>query len=317
MNHRATSYDNGVPTPRIRRPSLDLDTLAQSWHVELTAANKSPSTRRVYQSSVRRYLQWCAEHDHTPAIDRGLVAAWIADMLADGAKPTTAAARLAGVRQFSKWLAAEGEIGADPLLRLTAPKSDVPITPVLTDDELRLLIKACQGKDLRDRRDEAAIRLMCETGMRAGECIALQVDDVDMVRGLATIVRGKGGRGRIVPFGPATARALDRYIRVRRTHPYAEHSTALWLGQRGTGALGYHGLRVALRERAELAGINDFHPHILRHTFCSRWLSARGSEGALMALAGWRDRAMLDRYARVTAADRAVAEARNLGLGDW
>lgn len=103
-------------------------------------------------------------------------------MLDAGAQPTTAAARLAGVRQFSKWLAAEGEIDSDPLLRLNAPKSDVPITPVLADDELRALIKACQGQTLRDRRDEAIVRLMAETGMRAGELTALELDVQEAAR---------------------------------------------------------------------------------------------------------------------------------------
>ena len=165
------------------------------------------------------------------------------------AQPATAAARLAGVRQFSKWLAAEGEIPADPLLRLNAPKGDIPITPVLTQDELRALVKACQGPRLRDRRDEAIVRLMAETGMRAGELIALDVADVDLLRGLAYIRRGKGGKGRIVPFGPQTARALDRYIRIRRGHPAAD-SKALWLGARTVRPLGPHGLRVTLAERA-------------------------------------------------------------------
>jgi integrase/recombinase XerD len=120
-------------------------------------------------SSIRRYLQWCAADAHPAKIDRGQVSAWIARLLATGAQPSTAAARLAGGRQFSKWPAAEGEIDSDPLLRLNAPKADIPVTRVLTDDQLRALFKACEGKSLRDRRDEAIVRLMAETGTRAGE----------------------------------------------------------------------------------------------------------------------------------------------------
>ncbi len=296
-------------------PPLDIATLVDSFEIALKSANRSPSTRTIYLSSIRLYLRWCADNKHPAQIDRGQVSAWIAAMLDAGAQPTTAAARLAGVRQFSKWLAAEGEIDADPLLGLNAPKSVVPITPVLTDEELRALVRACQGQTLRDRRDEAIVRLMAETGMRAGELIALEVDDVDLARGLAMIRRGKGGKGRIAPFGPQTARALDRYIRFRRGHP-AANSKALWLGARTRQALGSHGLRVTLLERAELAGIKGFHPHVLRHTAASRWLAAGGTEGGLMAVAGWSSRDMLDRYARATASERAAAEARNLGLGE-
>ena len=57
------------------------------------------------------------------------------------------------------------------------------------------------------------------------------------------------------------------------------------------------------------------HVTVLRHTAASRWLSAGGTEGGLMAVAGWSSRDMLDRYARATASKRAAAEARTLGLG--
>jgi integrase/recombinase XerD len=302
-------------TPKPALPPLDITTLVESFEIALKSARRSPSTLTIYLSSIRLYLQWCADNGYPAQIDRRQVSAWIAAMLDGGAQPTTARARLAGVRQFSKWLAAEGEIDSDPLLRLNAPKGDVPITPVLTDDELRALIKACQGQTLRDRRDEAIVRLMAETGMRAGELIALEIDDVDLTRGLAMIRRGKGGKGRIAPFGPQTARALDRYIRLRRGHTAADRK-ALWLGARTRQALGSHGLRVTLLERAEMAGIKGFHPHVLRHTTASRWLSAGGSEGGLMAVAGWSSRDILDRYARATASERAAAEARTLGLGE-
>ncbi|ORU98870.1 integrase [Mycobacterium bohemicum] len=235
-------------------------------------------------------------------------------MLDNGAEPSTARARQLGVRRFSAWLTEEGEFDADPLLGLKAPKLDTKVTPSLTDDELRRLFKACVGKDFRDRRDEAIVRLMAETGMRAGEVCGLSVSDVDLQRGLVTVHRGKGGKGRIAPFGDQTGLAIDRYLRMRRTHRLAD-TDALWLGDRGKG-LNYHGLHRALKGRAELARLTNFHPHLLRHTAASRWLAAGGSEGGLMAVAGWSTRDMIDRYTRSTAAERAADEARTLGLGD-
>jgi site-specific recombinase XerD len=294
---------------------MDVTALVDSFEISLKAARRSPQTLKIYLTSVRQYLKWCADNAHEPTITRSQVSAWIAALLDDGAQPATAAARLAGVRQFSKWLAAEGETDSDPLKGLTAPKGDQPITPVLTDDQLRALIKACHGKALRDRRDEAMVRLMAETGMRAMELLSLEVDDIDLARGLAVIRRGKGGKARVVPFGPQTSQAIDRYIRIRRTHPAAADKH-LWLGARTRGGLGPHGLRVTLNERAAAAGIAKFHPHVLRHTAASRWLSAGGTEGGLMAVAGWSSREMLDRYARATKAERAAAEARGLNLGD-
>jgi integrase len=137
---------------------------------------------------------------------------------------------------------------------------------------------------------------------------------VDLARGLVTVRRGKGGKGRVAPFGTSTARAIDRYLRLRAGHRLAD-TAALWLGDRGK-SLAYFGLRNTLQYRAELAGIKNFHPHLLRHTAASRWLAAGGSEGGLMAVAGWSTRDMIDRYTRSTAAERAAAEARNLNLGE-
>jgi integrase len=242
------------------------------------------------------------------------VKGFVADLRDAGAEAATTRSRQLAVRRFSAWLEEEGEINTDPLLGLKAPKLDTKVTESLTDDDLRLLIKACAGKEFRDRRDEAIIRLMAETGMRAGEVCGLTVPDVDLVRGLVTVRRGKGGRGRVAPFAPQTGRAIDRYLRMRRSHLLAD-TPALWLGDRGK-SLEYYGLHKALKYRAELAGLTGFHPHLLRHTAASRWLAAGGSEGGLMAVAGWSTRDMIDRYTRSTAADRAAAEARSLGLGD-
>jgi integrase len=184
----------------------------------------------------------------------------------------------------------------------------------LTDDELRTLIKACAGSNIRDRRDEALVRFMVETGARAGETVGLLVADVDLHAGTAIVRRGKGGKGRIVPFGPFTSRAIDRYMRLRRSHRLAA-TPWLWLGDRGKPFV-YDGLHKTLRYRAALAGIPNFHPHRLRHTAAHRWLAAGGSEGGLMAVAGWTRPDMLMRYTQARAAERAAAEARELNLGD-
>jgi site-specific recombinase XerD len=298
-----------------RKPvSLDLAALLPSWELALRSERKSAATVKVYGDGVRAFLRWCAEHDHSPALDRELIKGFVADLLDAGAEAATARSRQLAMRRFSAWLEEEGEIDTDPLLGLKAPKLDAKVTESLSDDELRKLIKACGGKEFRDRRDDAIVRLMAETGMRAGEVCGLTVDDVDLARGLMTVRRGKGGKGRVAPFGPQTGVAIDRYLRARRTHLLAETS-ALWLGDRGK-SLEYYGLHKTLKWRAELAGLKGFHPHLLRHTAASRWLARGGSEGGLMAVAGWSTRDMIDRYTRSTASDRAAAEARSLNLGE-
>ncbi|MET0476170.1 MAG: tyrosine-type recombinase/integrase, partial [Mycobacterium sp.] len=209
----------------------DLAALLPSWELALRSERKSSATIKVYGDGVRAFLKWCAEHDHTPALDRELMKGFVADLLDAGAEASTARSRQLAMRRFSVWLEEEGEIDTDPLLGLKAPKLDTKVTESLSDDELRKLIKACGGKEFRDRRDEAIVRLMAETGMRAGEVCGLTVGDVDLTRGLVTVRRGKGGKGRVAPFGAQTGVAIDRYIRARRTHILAD-TKALWLGDR-------------------------------------------------------------------------------------
>jgi integrase len=156
---------------------------------------------------------------------------------------------------------------------------------------------------------------MLETGMRAGEVVALELADVDLPSGLATVRRGKGGKGRVVPYGPQTALAIDRYLRLRTSHRLARSSPALWLGDRGKD-FSYDALHKTLKGRADAAGIVGFHPHRMRHTAAHRWLSAGGSESGLMAVAGWTRPDMLMRYTKAQASARAADEARGLNLGD-
>lgn len=288
--------------------------LLDSWLLHLRAERKSPDTIKSYRDGVKRFLAWCEAEGVDPVLDRPTVNMFVTSLLDAGAEPATARSRQLALRRMSAWLAEEGEIERDELLGVKPPKLDAKVVPELTDDQLRALIKACQGKDFRDRRDEAIVRFMAETGARAGEVVRMAVDDVDLKEGLAVVRRGKGGKGRRVPIGPQTARSIDRYLRMRRSHKLAD-TPLLWLGERNR-RFTYSALYWGLVRRAERAGIEDFHPHVLRHTAAGRWLDAGGSEGGLMAIAGWSRRDMIDRYTRATSECRAAEEARRLKLGD-
>lgn len=299
--------------PRVPEP-VDLRVLLPSWELALRAERKSPATIKSYGDGVRKFIDWCAEQHRPTTLDRAALSGFTAALLDDGAEPTTARSRHLAVRRFSAWLAEEGEIDDDRLVGVRSPKLDTKVIEPLTDVQLKALIKACAGPDMRDRRDEAIVRLMVETGSRAGETAVLGLADVDLAAGTAIFRRGKGGKGRMVPFGPQTARAIDRYQRSRRTHRLAG-GPDLWLGDRGK-AFGYDALHKTLAMRAERAGITGFHPHLLRHTAADRWLEAGGSEGGLMAVAGWTRPDMLLRYTRARASARAADESRRLNLGD-
>lgn len=303
-----------------RMESSELRDLTASWALSLRAARKSPRTLQAYGDSLRYYLDWTEAQGVDP-LARSSLRAWVSGLLDDGAAAATARLRQMSVRRFTAWLAEEGELDVDPFLGVKPPQLDHKVVEPLTDDQLRALIKACtppKGAGPLDalpyRRDEAIVRLMAETGARAGEVAAMTTDDLDLPAGTAVIRRGKGGKGRVVPVGPQATQALDRYLRARRHHRLAA-TPALWLGDRGRNFT-YDALHQSLGRRAQAAGIAGFHPHLLRHTAAHRWLSAGGSETGLMAVAGWSQPNMLMRYTKAQASARAAEEARGLNLGE-
>lgn len=278
---------------------MDLNYLLASWVINLKAEHKSPNTVRVYETSVRQYI---ARHQ---VLDKRSVQEWLASI----PNATTANLRARAMKRFSAWLAEEGETEADVLLGMKAPSPSAVTVPKLAGDEIKDMLATC-GSDFRGRRDAALIQLGLETGCRAEEILQVQLDDLDMKRYVIYVTRGKGGRPRIVPFGPLAAQRLDRYLRARRKHSRAA-SLWLWITDK-SDHLSYQGMQATLGTKASQAGVRHFHYHRLRHSMASNWLRAGGTEGGLMYIAGWKSRDMLDRYVRDTASERAIEEARGL-----
>jgi integrase/recombinase XerD len=273
-----------------------------SFRLHLAAEGKSGRTIHTYIEAVRwfaaAYLLGETSKTRWEQVDRQDVQRWVVRLLGRYSA-AYASNQFRAVRRFLRWLAAE-EDRPDTTAGLRAPKVTVKLVPVFTSEELSALRRACQGRSFADRRDAAIIAVFQATGIRLSELAGIRYDPGDAARsdldllGREILVRGKGGRPRIVKISSYAARSLDRYLRARMKHAQASRPE-LWLGVNGRGPLTSAGIYQTVARRGEKAAVAA-HPQRFRHHFSHTWLERGGAEGDLMELNGWVSPQMLIWY---------------------
>jgi len=301
----------------------------------LARKGRSADTAAIYRKSFDDFWRWAdaAGLGHDPgAITYRDVNAWVDSMLDRPAtrggtvqfatdphtgervpKKVTASTiriRWQNLRPFFTWWADEMQ-EPSPFDRADPPKLEAFDVEVVSFDDIRLLLHACDGIGFEARRDTAIIRVLADTGARVGELLAMTTGSWDRRTDVLTL-SGKTGT-RTVPVSPSTGEALARYIRVRARHTRSELA-AMWLGLRGP--LGASGVAQMLNRRGDQAGIPRVHPHQIRHTWAHEMKRAGAGESDLMALGGWSTAAMVHRYGRSAAVARAHETGRRIAIGD-
>jgi site-specific recombinase XerD len=288
----------------------------------LRAEHKSERTIETYREAVTQFSRFLAEHGMPTdirAIRREHVEAFIIVLL-ERWKPATANNRYRGVQAFFRWCVDEELVENSPMIRMRPPKVPEAPVPVLRLDDLQKLIGSVnRSKTFEDRRDAAILRIFYSTGLRLAELANLrfapndpETNDVDLDQQVLRVIRGKGGRQRLVNMGAKSTLALERYLRLRRASPSA-HLPWLWLSRKGRFTESGIGQMVAGRGAA--VGLS-VHPHQLRHSWAHASQVKGMSSQDLKMAGGWRSDAMLSRYAAATAEERSLTAQRRLNPGD-
>ncbi len=207
------------------------------------------------------------------------------------------------VRGLHRFAAREGWVSADVTDGVRPPRPGRRLPKALSVDQVLALLDAVaadpEAADPRALRDHAMLELLYSTGARISEAVGLDVDDVDLT-GRTVVLRGKGGRERLVPIGGPAADAVSAYLVRGRPALARTGGPALLLNVRG-GRLSRQSAWQVLRDAADRAGLTvPVSPHTLRHSFATHLLEGGADVRVVQELLGHASVATTQIYTMVT-----------------
>jgi integrase/recombinase XerD len=264
----------------------------------LAAARLAPRTVDAYRRDLAHLTAWLGRSPAGASADD--LAAYVAQLRADGLAATTIARRLAAIRSFFRHQVLLGARTDNPAANVELPKRRRTLPRTLSPAEVERLLEAGAGTTPRALRDRALTELLYGAGLRVSEAVSLDRQGVDLESRLVRCV-GKGNKERVVPIGREAAEALRRYLARGRPYLDKRHRPELFLNARG-GALTRAGVFLVLRRLAATAGLEPerIHPHLLRHSFATHLLEGGADLRAVQEMLGHADLATTELYTHVS-----------------
>lgn len=276
-------------------------------------AGAATNTLLAYGRDLNALSAWCTQKGWGISdLTRERIEAWLSDCEAEGLSRATRARRLSSVRQFSRFALTEGWRPDDPAIRISGPGRTVRLPRTLSQAEVADLIAATPhvGRGQSERlRNAAALELLYATGMRVTELVTLPAA---AARGQPQVllIRGKGGKDRMVPLTTAAGAALVAWLAHRDAAPEQTALGRLTHGPQGrwlfpaTSAGGHmtrQAMSAVLRQLALRAGIDPARvtPHVLRHAFATHLLEGGADLRVIQMLLGHADLGTTEIYTHV------------------
>ncbi|MBF0582087.1 site-specific tyrosine recombinase XerD [Corynebacterium sp. ED61] len=276
--------------------------LVQRWIRHLrTERDLSPHTLSSYKRDVGKYVTWLGDKDlgDVTATDIENYLVYVRGEL--GLAASSTARMLASVRGLHSFGFQERALPIDVAASVPVPARGASIPKAMSVDDVVRLIDACpngDGAGPLQLRDRALVEMLYSTGARITELLDLDVDDWD-AENQWVLVRGKGGKERIVPLGTPALRALEQYQVRGREALNKKGSPALFLNRSGARMGRQSGFKV-VSEAAERAGVGPVSPHTLRHSFATHLLEGGADVRVVQELLGHASVATTQIYTKVS-----------------
>ncbi len=228
---------------------------------------------------------------------------YLRGLAAQGLSPRTQARRLSALRQFFRFLAREGIRADDPTELLDSPRLPAPLPRALTEAEVQALIAGAESlPDGKAAPAVAAIEMIYASGLRVSELVTLPAgalrEDTPLV-----MVRGKGGRERLVPLSRRAKEAAQQARAALLENSRGRPRTGRYLlpSRGANGHMTRQSVGLLLKQAAQAAGLDPerVSPHVLRHSFATHLLSRGADLRSLQTLLGHADIATTQIYTRV------------------
>jgi integrase/recombinase XerD len=277
-----------------------LEAFLEMMAAERGAARNTLAAYRADLEDLAAFLHARGERLSDAAPDT--LRAYLGALAGQGLSPRTQARRLASMRQFHKFLLREGVRADDPARMLDAPKTRAALPKNLTEAEVeQLLATSAEAEGVTGLALRAGLEILYASGLRISELLALPAaaltQDAEML-----LVRGKGGKDRVVPLSDA-ARAAALALRHAREPIQGNGSKWLFPGRDGRRPLTRQAFFIQLKQLVARAGLDPARvsPHVLRHSFASHLLGRGADLRSLQVLLGHADIATTQIYTHLLA----------------
>jgi len=267
---------------------------------------RSTNTARAYLADVTLLLEHAMAHgaDRLDAVDLVRLRGWLAALAGEGLARSTVARRASSARTFTRWCARTGRMRQDPGTRLLARGAPSRLPVVLRREQAGELMDLAATRADDDEpahlRDLAALELLYATGIRVGELVGLDLDDVDLDRRVIRVM-GKGSKERVVPVGVPAVDAVLSWLQRGRPRLVASTSgPALLLGSRG-GRWNQRQARAAVTNLSDQSSITQrVGPHTLRHSSATHLLEGGADLRSVQEMLGHASLATTQIYTHVS-----------------